>query len=393
MKKSLCFMLSMLIGFFMASSVLAAGSVTLLLNGSPAPATFKGSDIQSLKAKIVLPKALKSYKFDQVSAWLTLSHLDVKGSIYYDKVDLPENWQGSTITVDLLADMKDSYGGSYGISDFTTTPTSQKLDSITASVNFKIFKKTGEKYNSYWDKTYSTWKTETIPIWNAGTVLAQSAKYTITQGKLTSASDAQGILTLAFPDDTWNGSNNEISGGTGARRQYASVYVNGKVSGRDVKFTAFTLDTTKFTEFPDLVTAIKEDLEQNFTAIDNRKPRDQLVDLGWTYFFGDSAEFKAHGGEGYSADNFKLAWNPATVAGLAGNKAIVVTTLPSVSGIYVKRPIYIVKKDPYVVVGYLSYDSNYYDENSGQMKQTSDDDAAAIERVADMIASGIKINK
>lgn len=382
MKKSLCLVLSMFFGFVMASSVLAAGSVSLLLNGSPAPSTFKGSDIQSLKAKITLPKKLGTYKFDQVVVALKLSHLDVNGTKYYDRVDLPAEWSGSnTITVDLLNEIGDSYGGSFKLSDFTSTPMSQKLDSITADVNIKIYKKTGEKTSTRWVEDSGSggsgsWKTESTPIWNAGTLLAQSPKYTITEGKLTSASDANGIITLPFPDDSWNGSNGKIDGGTGARRQYASVYINGKLTGRDVTFKAFALDQSKFTDFPDLVAAVKEDLEQNYTYIENPKDRDKLVDLGWSYFIGNSV----------GGPTAQMSWNPATVAGLAGNKATVVIGLTSVSGVYVKRPIYVGKKDPYVVIGYLTYDSNYYDENSGQMKLTSDTDAAAIDQVADKIA-------
>ncbi|MBI5700438.1 hypothetical protein HZC34_01155 [Candidatus Saganbacteria bacterium] len=397
MKKFLCLVFSMLIGFVLASSVHAAGTVTLLLNGSPAPSSFKSSDIQSLQAKITLPKKLGAYKFDQASVFLTLSHLDIKGSIYYDRPDLPDNWKDSnTITVDLLQDIKDPYGGSFGRKDFVDVPMKQKLDKITADVQLKIFKKTGEKYNTYWDKTNSSWQTETIPIWNAGTVLAQSPKYTVIEGKLTSVSDSKGNLTIAFPDDSWSGNDEKVSGGYGERRQYFSAYVYGKIDGRDVTVQAFLLDASKFTDYPNLYDAIKDDINQAYDGAigyDERKNLDQRLDLGWSYFVGggggrgNPAYFGAVG-EGIDPTQFRVIWQAANIAGISGEKAQLPLSRDGFS-----LPIYVAQKGGYIVIAYGIYDKSYEDKNSGQTKKLSADEKAKIDGVIDTIVAGIKINK
>jgi hypothetical protein len=197
--------ISMAFFLVVLSSAISWGGVTFKNNGVPGT-TFKGSDLKNLTATITLPKKLASYKFDQTRVILRLSHLDVDGVVYSDYIDLPDAWaKSNSITVNMItpdgkSDFEDSSGGSFGLKDFTTTPQRQQLQSMTATVLIKIYTKTGEKWQSYWDKMSRTWKSSSRPVYNSGTVLTEDTM-TVTLDKISVPTEKNDTAQDPAPND------------------------------------------------------------------------------------------------------------------------------------------------------------------------------------------------
>lgn len=187
------------------SAAISWGGVTFKNNDVPGT-TFKGNDLKNLTATITLPKKLKDYKFDQVRVILRLSHLDVDGVVYSDYVDLPATWaKSNSITVNMTtpdgkSDFEDSSGGSFGLKDFTSTPQQQQLQSMTATVLIKIYTKTGEKWQSYWDRMSRTWKSSSRPVYNSGTVLTEGTM-TVTLDKISVPTEKNETTTNSVPNN------------------------------------------------------------------------------------------------------------------------------------------------------------------------------------------------
>jgi len=364
------------------SVALSWGGVIFKNNGTPGT-TFKSSDLKNLTVTLTLPKKLKDYKFDQVRVILRLSHLDVDGIVYSDRVDLPANWANSnSITVNVItpdgnSDFEDSSGGSFGLKDFTTTPQSQQLQTMTATVLIKAYTKTGEKWQSYWDKMSRTWKSSSRPVYNAGTVITEGTM-TVTLDKISGFSDKNGVISIELPDKSWTGKTLTRDDLPGERRQFTEIRLYRDAGGAipvDVKLSAFAFDLN---DWPELKDKGWDGLKQSVTAdFTNAKSEAQF---GWDRIITSESTDKD---KANSPSNG--AWITTTVAGQPGLKSVFIIKETYSHKAY--APLYLTVRPPYVIAAWYYFKDDYYDKRMGKdMKLSPTQNQEVVSALEQVIA-------
>lgn len=377
--------ISLVFSIIMVSASFSWAGVIFKNNGSTGT-RFKGNDLKKLTATITLPKKLKDYKFDQVRVLLTLSHLDVDGVIYSDRVELPAAWAHSkSITVNVInpdgtSDFEDSSGGAFGLKDFTTVPQSQNLQTMTATVQLKTYVKTGEKWQSWWDRMSRSWKSSSRPIYNSGTVLTEGT-ITVNLDKLTGLSDKNGVISLEFPDDTWSGDTYTWKDLPGERRQFTEIRLARNAGGSipvDSKVTAFAFDLNDWPELKDKGwDGLKQSVKEDFSL--GRKE----VQFGWDRLLPYENIDKTLARK-MSSD----VWTGATVAGQPGLKAVLTQLETYNAKLY--GPLYLTVRPPYVIASWYSYKDGYYDNRMGKDITLSQNQKQEISKALEQVIANIK---
>jgi len=367
------------------SVAIASAAVTFKNNGTSGT-TFKGSDLKNLTATITLPKKLKDYKFDQVRVLLKLSHLDVDGIIYSDRVDLPASWGNSNaITVNVInpdgtSEFEDSSGGVFGLKDFTTVPQRQKLQTMKATVQIKVYAKTGEKWQSWWDRMSRTWKSSSRPVYNAGTVITEGTM-TVSLDKLTGLADAKGMISLDFPDTAWSGDTYTWKDLPGERRQFTEIRLARDAGGAipvDAKLSAFAFDLNEWPELKDKGWAgLKQSVKEDFTLGRNE------VQFGWDRLLSSENIDTDLVGKIPSG-----VWSEATVAGQPGLKAQFAKKETYNAKLF--GPLYLTVRPPIVIASWYSYKDGYYDKQMGKDIKLSQNQKQDISAALEKVIAGMK---
>jgi len=178
---------------FLFSSLLALAAVSLLVcpalaakgtitiaDQSGTGTTFDGANLQSLTATINLPKKLGAYKFDFLQATVNPSSVGSnKGGRNFEPSEVEELADSKEIAVDLLNDF---YLNGYKMTaaDYTTTPQSMGVSTLTVKVELRAYKQIGIIKDTKWDDRSQTWVTTQTPTYDKGVALA-SGSFTVTQ--------------------------------------------------------------------------------------------------------------------------------------------------------------------------------------------------------------------
>ncbi len=168
---------SALLYVMISASFAAQGTIVTVDENGAKASTFKMTDNVQIIAKVALPKPISKYKFDKLTFYIGFGE-----PLEWVKGDVPDKYLNSkTFTLKVL--------GQYGATDFPfnwiesiKNGQAQKSDRVEGKVEVVLYKKTGSRKETYWDKVSEKVVTDLIPIYDKGTVIAASAPFTFIHG-------------------------------------------------------------------------------------------------------------------------------------------------------------------------------------------------------------------